>query len=224
MKLADDFEEHVTRALVRRNGQIDNKEKSRALERALELIRRQHMWGDLSDDEYLDGTHPYLTERGLAPEAIEYFGIGCCNRGLMKNRIAIPIHNEQGELVAYAGRWAGETPESQERYLLPTDFHKSAELFNVHRVEMASKEIVLVEGFFSVFWLWQHGIANVAALMGSSLSDRQRDILVDRLAPNGKALLLFDDDDAGDTGRRLGLDKLADQLFVKSLRLPAGVS
>jgi len=172
----------------------------------------------------LDADHDYLKDRGLAPETIARFGIGYCNRGLMKNRIAIPIHNEQAELVAYAGRWSGEAPEGQERYLLPTDFHKSVELFNIHRVELARKEIILVEGFFSVFWLWQHGVTNVVALMGSSLSDRQGDMLVDRLAPDGKVFLLFDDDAAGDECRRQCLDELADHLFVKSIRLPAGVS
>ena len=54
----------------------------------------------------VDADHGYLKDRDLAPETIAHFGIGYCNRGLMKDRIAIPIHNEQGELVAYAGRWA----------------------------------------------------------------------------------------------------------------------
>ena len=142
----------------------------------------------------------------------------------MKNRIAIPVHNEQGELVAYAGRWAGEAPEDQERYLLPPDFHKSMELFNIHRVELARKEIILVEGFFSVFWLWQHGVTNVVALMGSSLSARQADMLAGRLASDGKVTLLFDEDDAGIDCRRQGLDNLAEHMFVKSLRLPVVVA
>jgi DNA primase len=59
----------------------------------------------------LDQNHPYLKERGLEKETIKEFGIGFCKRGLMKDRIAIPIHNENGELVAYAGRWPGELPE-----------------------------------------------------------------------------------------------------------------
>jgi len=172
----------------------------------------------------VDADHDYLKERDLGPETIAHFGIGYCNRGLMKDRIAIPIHNEQGELVAYAGRWAGEVPEGQDRYLLPADFHKSMELFNIHRVELARKDIILVEGFFSVFKLWQHGMTNVVALMGSSLSDHQRDLLAFRLGSEGKAFLLFDDDEAGDACKRQCLEELADYLFVKSLRLPAGVS
>ncbi len=69
----------------------------------------------------LDSSHPYLAERGLTPELALLFGLGFCARGSMAGRICIPIHNEQGELVAYAGRWPGDEgiPEGQERYKLP---------------------------------------------------------------------------------------------------------
>jgi DNA primase len=63
----------------------------------------------------LDPTHPYLRERGLSAEQVERFGLGYCSRGVMAGRVCVPIHNEQGGLVAYAGRWPGEdVPEGQE--------------------------------------------------------------------------------------------------------------
>ena len=49
--------------------------------------------------------HPYLQERGIEPELAEEFGVGFCKRGMMKDRIAISIHDSDGQLVAYAGRW-----------------------------------------------------------------------------------------------------------------------
>lgn len=68
----------------------------------------------------VDPKHPYLKERGLKKETIEVFGLGFCSRGLMKDRIAIPIHNKDGELVAYCGRWPGEDPpEGEEKYKMP---------------------------------------------------------------------------------------------------------
>lgn len=49
--------------------------------------------------------HPHLVEtRKLKPETIEHFGLGYASRGIMKGTIAIPIHDEDNELVAYAGR------------------------------------------------------------------------------------------------------------------------
>ena len=60
------------------------------------------------------------------------FGIGYFpGKGSMSGRVVIPIHNERGELVAYAGRAIDQT---EPKYKLPAGFKKSAVLFNLHRV------------------------------------------------------------------------------------------
>jgi len=50
----------------------------------------------------LNPDHPYLVKRGLTIPTIKTFGVGHCVRGLMKSRIAIPIHNPSGELIGSA--------------------------------------------------------------------------------------------------------------------------
>ena len=64
----------------------------------------------------------------------------------MNGRIVIPIHNERGELLAYAGR---SIDNSEPRYKLPAGFHKSLELFNLHSLleETSTDAVVVVEGF-----------------------------------------------------------------------------
>src|SRR5947209_68500 len=53
----------------------------------------------------VDASHPYLAERGITRETAERFGVGFFpGKGSMAGRIVIPIHNAEGELVAYAGR------------------------------------------------------------------------------------------------------------------------
>ena len=52
--------------------------------------------------------HPYLRERGFTEETIKTFGLGYCHRGLMKGRIAIPLHDTDGTLIGYAGRIVDE--------------------------------------------------------------------------------------------------------------------
>jgi DNA primase len=139
----------------------------------------------------LEPTHVYLTERGLRPGTIEHFGIGYCNRGLMKGRIAIPIENAAG-LVGYAGRFPGEPPDGTPKYLLPPIFQKSLELYNLQAVPVETTHVVLVEGYWSVFWLWQEcGMKNVIAAMGASLSERQQVLLCERFAG---VTILFDGD------------------------------
>ena len=67
----------------------------------------------------VDSAHPYLAERGISRELAEEFGIGYfAGRGSMSGRVVIPIHNERGELVAYAGR---SIDESEPKYKLPPD-------------------------------------------------------------------------------------------------------
>lgn len=125
----------------------------------------------------LHHTHPYLAQRGVDRAIAVEFGIGFYSRpGLMSGRIVIPIHNGKGEIVAYAGRALdGGIP----KYRLPGGFHKSLELYNLHRA-MASGG--------------QAGLPGVVALMGSSLSLEQEKLLVGRFE---RVILMLDGDDTG---------------------------
>jgi DNA primase len=167
----------------------------------------------------LDPDHPYLTERGLSAELVAEFGLGFCSRGLMGGRICIPIHDEHGKLVAYAGRWPGDdVPDGQERYKLPAKFHKSSVLFNLHRLA-AGEHVVLVEGYWSVFRLHALGVP-VAGLMGWSVSPEQVALLRDRGVRF--VTLLLDGDDAGQAARERVLPDLSNAFFVRAPVLPDG--
>jgi DNA primase len=170
----------------------------------------------------LDAAHPYLIERGFRAETIAHFGVGLCTgKGIMAGRIAIPIHNEQGELVAYAGRWPGIPPDGEGKYKLPTGFHKSHVVYNLHRAKDDAKGqgLIVVEGFFDCMRLHQAGISNVVALMGSSLSDEQEALIVAAVGPQGKVALMFDEDDAGWKGREDALSRLSSRVHVKVIGL-----
>ena len=111
---------------------------------------------------------------------VAHFGLGYCTKGSMTGRIVVPIHNAEGQLVAYAGRWPGTPPdEDTPKYKLPPGFRKARELFNAHRAfaESDASPLVIVEGFFDCLALWQHGIRRVVALMGSSLSTHQEELI-----------------------------------------------
>ena len=135
--------------------------------------------------------HPYLSERGLSAETIRTFELGFCKKGVMRDRIVIPIHNAEGLLVAYAGRTPGDPPDGEEKYKLPKGFHKSLEVFNLHRAlqEDPDQPLYIVEGFFDCMKLWQSGLRRVVCLMGSSLSDAQEAALTKATNQNSKAAL-----------------------------------
>ena len=69
----------------------------------------------------LDAEHPYLLNRGFTPVTIQEFGLGYCNKGMLKERIAIPIHDPAGMLVGYAGRVVDDRAisENNPKYKLP---------------------------------------------------------------------------------------------------------
>ncbi len=171
----------------------------------------------------LDPEHEYLKSRGLLKETISHFGLGLCNRGSMQGRIAIPIHNETSDLIAYAGRWAGkdeDIPKGEGKYKLPEGFHKSLVVYNLNRVLAEAtrpKLVILVEGYFSVFWLWQNGYTFAVSIMGSQVSDRQRALL----SLNFKGVMIFfDGDEPGQVASSKATVELSSHMWVKKIICP----
>jgi len=166
----------------------------------------------------LERNHPYLTEqRGLTPETIVDFGIGFCAKGMMADRIAIPIHNAKGEVVAYAGRIPGEPAEDVPKYKLPPGFRKSQELFNIDRVakEPQTKPLIIVEGFFDAMKLYQHGCRKVVALMGATMSAAQEELIKQYTFSESKIIIMLDENDAGRAGREDIACRLSKFCFVR---------
>jgi DNA primase len=180
----------------------------------------------------LEYDHPYLRERGFTDETIETFGLGYCHRGLMKGRIAIPLHDMEGALVGYAGRIVDEEAIGKDtpRYLFPGsrdrngtrhEFRKSAFLYNGFRVGNPS-QLVIVESFTAVWWLTQAGITNVVALMGASCSETQAGLLRDLVPEDGSIWLFPDGDKAGERMAEETLVMLAPYRFVRWVKLEEG--
>jgi DNA primase len=169
----------------------------------------------------LERSHPYLIEqRGLTPETIVDFGIGYCAKGMMADRIAIPIHNAKGEVVAYAGRFIGAPPEGAPKYKLPPGFRKSQELFNLDRASKESGPLFIVEGFFDAMKLHQHGRRSVVALMGSTLSAAQEELIRQHTNSHSQVIVMLDENDAGKSGREDIACRLSRFCFVRVHEFP----
>jgi DNA primase len=159
----------------------------------------------------LERSHPYLAERGLTLETIVDFGVGFCAKGMMADRVAIPIQNAEGKVVAYAGRFPGEPPDDDTpKYKLPQGFRKSQELFNIDRAikEPADKPLVIVEGFFGCMKLHQFGCRKVVALMGSTMSATQEELIRKHTDRKSQVVVMLDEDEAG----RMGCEDIAVRL------------
>jgi DNA primase len=169
--------------------------------------------------KYIDFTHSYLIARGVRLATARAFGIGLYQGdGMFRGRLVIPIHSEEGALIAYAGRAIGcEEP----KYRFPAGFAKSAALFNFHRaVATKQRTAIVVEGFFDALAVHQAGFRSVVALMGSSLSARMADQLCKCFE---RVVLMLDGDLAGHDGTKAITAALSTRVRVNAIDLPDGV-
>jgi len=150
--------------------------------------------------------HPYLKARGISEELAKQFGVGFFpGKGSMSGRVVIPIRNEDGELVAYAGRAIGN---EEPKYKLPAGFYKGLVLFNRHAIK--GESVTLVEGFFGTLRVCEAGFPGVG-LMGSTFSEAQ-----EKLLRSFKYItLLLDPDAAGLAGTAEILPRLAKNHYVR---------
>lgn len=181
----------------------------------------------------LDPDHPYLKERGFNDDTIQHFGLGFCNRGMLKSRIAIPLHDTKGRLLGYAGRLTKDADISEQnpKYMFPgererngtvLEFRKSLLLYNSHRIAPKVSDLIVVEGFPSVWWLHQNNYSNAVALMGSDCSEEQAKLIVERIKPVGRIWLMSDGDAAGDHCAETILPQIAPHRFVRWVKLEDG--
>jgi DNA primase len=178
----------------------------------------------------LDAGHPYLMGRKFSRETMHHFGVGYCSRGMLKDRIAIPLHDADGKLLGYAGRVIDDAKVSEDtpRYRLPSrrevggviyEIRKSLFLYNGFRMRAPVDDLIVVEGFASVWWLTQHGLPWSVALMGTECSEEQGEQIVRLVKPSGQVWLIPDGDKAGLRLAQTFLPQIAPYRFVRWVKL-----
>jgi len=141
-------------------------------------------------------------KEGYEREVLDYFEIAggyTDSFGLIRD--IIPIHDAEGKLVAYSLRDVrANAPDDDFKYILTKGFVKDKVLYNLHRIkeEAQSKPLIVVEGFKSVWRLYQYGITNAVAVMGSRITTGQINLLCS-YALKG-CIVMFDNDMSGVTG------------------------
>jgi len=164
----------------------------------------------------IDTRHRYLTQRGISTATAQWFGVGLYRgAGFLAGRCVIPIRDEQSRLVAYAGRAVnGQEP----KYRFPAGFRKSQVLFNLDRaMQTGVPNVIVVEGFFDALKVHQAGHPAVVALMGSSFSQRQSDLLLRHFA---SVTLMLDGDHAGRHAVEVIAKLLTPKVRVHRVELP----
>lgn len=130
-----------------------------------------------------------------------------------RNRVIIPIQNENGEFVAFGARALedGQNP----KYLNSSDsliYNKSKLLYGLYTAKDAIRRedsVILMEGYFDVISSQAHGIENCVASCGTSLTaDHVK--LLSRYTKSRKIYLSFDTDNAGQKATARGAEIIKD--------------
>ncbi len=115
-----------------------------------------------------------------------------------RDRVIFPIHDRRGRVIAFGGRVL--RAEDSPKYLNSPEtplFHKGRELYGLWQVRQANQKIerlVVVEGYMDVVALFQHGLPQAVATLGTATTPDHAELLF-RNAPD--VYFCFDGDAAG---------------------------
>ncbi|HBI93849.1 MAG TPA: DNA primase [Terrisporobacter glycolicus] len=136
-----------------------------------------------------------------------------------RNRVMFPIFDYRGNVIGFGGR---VLDNSLPKYLNSPDSLLFNKRFNLYGLNYAKKSIsndilILVEGYMDLISLYEYGIENVVATLGTALTNEQGK-LIKRYAST--AIISYDSDDAGVKATLRAIDILRNQnINVKILNL-----
>lgn len=171
----------------------------------------------------------HLKEKGADEKLIEQSGLVSINEekervyDRFRGRIMFPVLNINGDPVAFGARAMGD---EQPKYLNSPEtpaYIKGEHLYGLFqsRDEIRKRKFaILVEGYLDLIALYQHGITNVAASLGTAFTPEQSKLL-GRFAK--RVVINYDGDSAGVKAARRAIEiLLADDHEIKVLVLPDG--
>lgn len=164
------------------------------------------------DEEILASTLVNKNEKG---EFIDRF----------RKRLMFPIQDERGKFVAFGGRILIDPPKAdaseaeklafkkQAKYINSTEniaYSKGRHLYGLYAAKKAAhesslKKILIVEGYMDTISLYQRGITNVVASLGTALTEAQGRLL---RKSSEKVIVGYDADGAGQAATIRGLEIL----------------
>jgi DNA primase len=205
-----------------------------ASKNAAEYLRKRGITGDTEKIFRLGyapaGWHnllQYLKGKGYQDAVIKEAGLAVAGEkgmyDMFRDRIMFPIMGTQGDVIAFGGR---ALDDSLPKYVNSPEtaiFKKSETLYGLFTAKESVRQlgqVLIVEGYMDVIMCHQHGIKNVVAPLGTSLTAGHLHKLR-RLTK--EAVVIFDGDAAGIAAARRALPLLCRNDFhARVLLLPDG--
>ena len=129
-----------------------------------------------------------------------------------RDRIMFPIHDQTGNTIAFGGRILSENKDKPlAKYMNSPEtklFSKKKVLYNLHlaKKEKISKDcIYVVEGYMDVIKLYQEGIKNCVATLGTAVT---KENLIQCFKYTREIICCFDGDQAGKKAAWQGVENI----------------
>ncbi len=192
-----------------------------------EEVQKQFRIGFAPDS--WDALLTHLKTSGADEELIEQSGLVSVNEkkervfDRFRNRIIFPVLDVNGAPVAFGARAMGD---DQPKYLNSPEtpaYIKGQHLYGLFHSRDAIRQkkfVILVEGYLDLIALYQFGVTNVAASLGTAFTPEQAKLL-GRFTK--RVVINYDGDPAGIKAARRAIEQLLPQdLEIKVLALPGG--
>ncbi|CAN5379319.1 hypothetical protein BH10CYA1_BH10CYA1_20890 [soil metagenome] len=181
-----------------------------------------------------DGLLSYLTSSTkVAPATLEEAGLVRRKQetnsfyDLFRNRLMIPICDDQGRVIAFGGRTLANDDAKYVNSPETPIYVKNRQLyaFNLAKESIKQKDaVIVVEGYFDAITPHQFGFTNTVATCGTALTEAQARSLV-RYTDSKRVYLAFDADAAGVKAIERGVETLNQVsdgvgLELRILRIP----
>ena len=123
-----------------------------------------------------------------------------------RKRLMIPIQDATGKFIAFGGR---VLDDSKPKYINSPEnivYSKGRNLFGLNIAKKGdTKKIIIVEGYMDAISLYQRGITNVVASLGTALTEQQGRLL----RKNSEQIIIgYDADGAGQAATLRGMEIL----------------
>lgn len=188
---------------------------------ALEYMRRRGLdpktitkFGIGYADESWDSLVKYLESAGFSQKLMVEAGVASFNRektrcfDKFRNRVIFPILNTRGKVIGFGGRDLGDQGP---KYLNSPESDVFSKKNNLYGLNLTRQDInknncaIMVEGYMDLVSLYKNGVTNVAASLGTALTENQCRLLK-RYTEN--VVLSYDADSAGQKAALRGIELL----------------
>jgi len=157
----------------------------------------------------------HFNNDGFSNKTLDHFEVaGGYKDGYGYIRDIIPIRDVDGDLAGYHLRDVRIDVDDDYKYIHSKGFDKENVLYNLDKAKEYGKTapLIIVEGEKSVWRMWDYGIPNVVACMGSSITHGQANLL--RAFALKGIILMLDSDEAGMMGTVSAVKELKDDMDV----------